>query len=136
LLLMVLIAIAFYVLFQKYKPTSFNSRRHFALIIGYIVFLFAVLVTTEIVERLYQPHASIADPNEFNYDLSIGDIEEAVHSSQFLEKRTHQADDTLTIQNEYDGASLFVERRSNLEGIIEEFIFKPMLLINKRDFSD
>jgi len=132
LLLMALIVGAFYILFKKYRPTSFNSRRHFALIMGYIVFLLAVLLTAEIVEQLHQPLSSTVDFTELNYDLVIN---ESIHSPQFMEKRTHPAGDKLTIQNEYDGAYLYVERKND-DGIIEELIFKPMLLVNKYDFSD
>lgn len=139
LLPFILIAGAFYALFQKRKSTaklsiiSFNSRKHFALLIGYVVFLLVVLVTAEIVERKHQPLSPVVDTSELNYESVIG---ESMDSPRFMEKRTHPAGDTLAIQNEYNGALLYVERKSNHKGIIEELIFKPMLVVNQYDFHD
>ena len=139
----------FYILFRKIKSTvkrpviGFNSRKHFALIIGYIVFLLAILVTAEIVGQQYQSlpasdKLTTADHTELNYDqhLGIGEIDAAINASQLIEKRTHPASDTLTIQNTYNDAYIYIERKSADDDLIEEFLFKPTLLINEHNFSD
>lgn len=139
----------FYILFRKNKSTvkqpmiGFNSRKHFSFLIGYIVFLLVVLMTAEIVGKHYQSLSAsekltIADYNELNYDhhLSIGEVDAAINASQLIEKRVHPAGDTLTIRNTYDDALIYIERKSDNDGIIEELIFKPTLLVNEHNFSD
>ncbi len=146
LLLLVVVAIVYF--FGKSNKTgrkqttiSFNSRKHFALIIGYIVFLLGVLVTSELFERQHPTSSSTGeltavDFTELHSHLSIGKIDEVINSPQFIEKRTHPISDTLNIQNEYDGAYIYIERKSTDDDIIEELIFKPMLQVNGHDFSD
>jgi len=146
LLLLVVVAIVYF--FGKSNKTgrkqttiSFNSRKHFALITGYIVFLLAVLVTSEFVERQHPTSSSTGelaavDFTELHSHLSIGKIDEIINSPQFIEKRTHPIGDTLNIQNEYDGTYIYIERKSIHDNIVEEFIFKPMLQINGHDLSD
>lgn len=146
LLLLAVVAIVYF--FGKSNKTSrkqttinFNSRKHFALIIGYIIFLLAVLVTSEFVERQYPTSSSSGeltevDFTELHYNLSIGEVDEVINSPQFIEKRTHQIGNTLNIQNEYDGTYIYIERKSTDDDIVEELIFKPMLQINGHDLSD
>lgn len=99
LIILVIFGTLFYILFRKNKSTvtrpiiNFNSRRHFALIIGYIVFLLAVLVTAEIVGQQYQSlpasdKLTKADYTELNYNhhLSIGEVDAAINASQLIEK--------------------------------------------------
>lgn len=147
-LLLLLIVLAIVYFFGKSNKTSrkqttinFNSRKHFALLIGYIVFLLAVLVTSEFIERRHPTSSSTdestaVDFTELHAQLSIGKIDEIVNSPQFIEKRTHPIGDTLNIQHEYDGTYIYIERKSTDDNIVEELIFKPMLEINGHDFSD
>ena len=146
LLPIVLIIILFYILFRKNKSTVkqtviiFNSRKHFAITIGYIVFLLAILVTAEIVGQHYQslPASDKLTSADFTVDhlLSVGEVDEAINASQLIEKRTHPAGDTLTIRNTYDEAYIYIERKSTDDDLIEELLFKPTLLINEHNFSD
>ncbi len=146
LLLLVIIALVnFFVISnkstRKQPIVHFSRRLHFALIVGYIVFLLAMLITSEYVERQHPTSSSTdestaVDFTELHSQLSIGKIDEIINSRQFIEKRTHQIGDTLNIQNEYDGTYIYIERKSTDNDIVEELIFKPMLQINGHDFSD
>jgi len=66
--------------------------------------------------------------------------ERSVDPDLLLEKRTHPAGKTLTIQWEDDSygnyqQSIYIERKAPGDQTIEEFIYKPMLIANEIDFS-
>ncbi|WP_342513336.1 hypothetical protein MKY34_00670 [Sporosarcina sp. FSL K6-1522] len=146
LLLFLIIVGTFYFLLWRNKPTvrkttiRFSRRNHFAVIVGYVVFLLAVLIISEFVERQYQSFSPVSELTESDYTkldnaLSTGIISET-YNSQLIDKRTHPVGNTLKIRNDYDGAYIYIQRKNEQDGIIEELIYKPMFFVNDLDFSD
>ena len=67
---------------------------------------------------------------------------EAIDPALLLEKRIHPAGQTLTIQWENDqipdGPSpfIYIERKESGDQTIEEFLYKPLLIVDNYDFSN
>ena len=130
------------------KPSSFSitRRTHFVVLSMFI----ALLVLLTIIAELMEPHKAIDSPfstmtpspfveePELSLDYKISNGE-AVDSSLILEKRTHPAGKTLTIQRNhpsYEGPYVYVERKSGSDQTIEEILYKPFLSVNDYDLSD
>ncbi|MFJ7934205.1 hypothetical protein [Sporosarcina sp. NPDC096371] len=147
-LLPILFIIAIVFFFLRLRKTAvkratihFSRKLHFALITGYVVFLLAVLVISEFVEQQHQPPSFTSELTESDYfeldnSISSGEISEFIPSSLLIEKRTHPAGEKLKIQNSYDSAYIYIERKNDADEIIEEFIYKPMLFFDQQDASD
>lgn len=122
-----------------------NILAHFKLLIAFM----GVLILLTIAAEFITPKNSVvtlppkAEPN-FEEDMYL--IEEQIMNRQkvddamLFEKRTHPAGDALVIrqdENFFTHGQIYIERKNNDDQTIEEFIYKPALLMNDEyDFSD
>jgi hypothetical protein len=65
----------------------------------------------------------------------------SIDPSLILESRTHHTGETLRLtratHDRFDELpSIYIERKSENDGTIEETVYKPLLIINDLDFSD
>ena len=124
-----------------------SKTTHFKILIGFLGFLLLLTALGEFVgagKRSVDP-VPLADPN---FDLLINSIDsqifkrEAVDPSLLVEKRTHPIGDTLTIHDKvknedyFEGPTIYIERKSGNDQIIEEFVYKQLLIVDGYDFSD
>ncbi|WP_172372470.1 hypothetical protein [Sporosarcina jiandibaonis] len=169
--LLPIILIIIIVLVLAYQMTKSNNQKaafvikrnvHFKLVAFFIVFLIMTTVVTEIfyskinsatppdkIENHYDEEYNSSIPLEEteNYHEEYNSIEyqimnhEDIDSDLLLEKRTHPAGQTLTIQWEhdfYEGNSpfIYIERKQTGDQRIEEFLYKPLLIVDDYDFSN
>jgi len=142
---MVIILLFCYQMMNRKKGAIMIGRNiHFKIV---VIFIAALIVTTVIAEAYHSKIDSAMMPeiakNQYEEFYSIEDKiinHEAVNPDLLLEKRTHLAGKTLTIQREDDSyenyhQSIYIERKAPGDQTIEEFIYKPMLIANEFDFS-
>ncbi|WP_210470559.1 hypothetical protein [Sporosarcina sp. 6E9] len=131
---------------QKNRKAAIIIGRntHFKVLAIFIGVLFVSVVVTEV---FYPKINSAAHPKKIErYDegYSIEDDifnQKAIHSDLLLEKRTHPAGQTLTFRwenNPYEGSSpvIYIERKRSGDQTIEEFLYKPLLIVDDYDFSN
>jgi hypothetical protein len=166
LIIIIVLVLAYQMTKSENQKVTFVVQRnlHFKLVAFFIVFL---ILTTVIAELFYSKINSATSPHkvESQYDegynpttpyeesgnhhyseayISIEDQimnREAVDQDLLLEKRTHTAGKSLTIQwlhNPYEGhsASVYIERKETGDQTIEEFIYKPLLVVDGYDFAN
>ena len=154
-----ILLLLFFLIFRMNKPNKMmksNTRKftfriskaaHFKLLIGFLGLLLLLTAIGEFVgggRQLLEP-APKADANfEQQFDSISDQIfnREAVDPSLLVEKRTHPVGATLTIHNKeqnedyFEGPDIYIERKSDNDQTIEEFVYKPLLTVNGYDFSD
>ena len=102
----------------------FNRKSHFYFIIGYIVLLIIALVISEAIEQKTVPPVqavTVSDYPELDHALSIKTINDA----HFLEKRTHPAGQTLSIDNSNNEVFVYIERKKTTMGSLKSSFFIP-----------
>lgn len=126
--------------FRISKPTHFKILLGF---LGLLVFLTAIGEFVNPGKQSAKP-APVADPNyELLFDSIADQIfnREEVDPSLLVEKRTHPIGQTLTIYNKvenedyFEGPLIYIERKSDNDQIIEEFVYKPLLVVDGYDFG-
>ena len=159
LVILPIILLLFFLVYRMNKPNKMmksNTRKftfriskaaHFKLFIGFLGLLLLLTAIGEFVGAGKQSAdpAPKADANfERLYDSIDGQIfnSEAVDPSLLIEKRTHSVGETLTIHNKeqnedyFEGPAIYIERKSDNDQTIEEFVYKPLLIVDGYDFSD
>lgn len=140
-LLIVMIVGAFFSRKLAGKFFNITSKFHYTIVFGFIALLF---VMTIIVEVLF-PNSEIRHfpPNENTFDNVIVESSildgNPIDESQLLTKRTHEIDDQLTINHyntEYIETDIWIERKEVNDGIVEEYITKPLYMVNDYDLSN
>lgn len=122
-----------------------SKATHFKISIGFIVLLLVLSAISEFIGAGKESATPIpkADANyEETFDLIDSQImnDEPVDPNLLIEKRTHQVGDTLFIHNEeeeqfYETITIYIIRKSGDDQTVEEFIYKPLLIVNGYDFS-
>lgn len=133
IVLIIAIVCMLYLYFRRSTP-----RRMFTIIfVGYFSFLLCSLVVSEFLEintKSYSPQ-QIESPTDFViHDKIIN--KEKIEPSVFIEKRIYKTDNTLLIENEDNRVIVYIERLDGQLQTIEEFLYKPALIINYHNFSD
>lgn len=128
---------------SKKVTIRINRRTHFKLLFSFIGLLLVLTVTVELMgfwKKSATPMPN-ADPSFEEMAYSIGSQimnREKVDPTFLFEKRTHPAGETLTIHRndeEHYGTSIYIERRSDNDKTIEEFLYRPLLFVDGYDFS-
>ena len=133
---------------QKRSAFVISRRTHYKI----LAFFIAVLIIATVITEIFISKINSATPlekveyhsnEEFNsIDTQIVN-HEAVNPDLLLEKRIHPAGQTLTIQwdnDPYSGSGptpfIYIERKEAGDQTIEEFLYKPLLIVDDYDFSN
>ena len=133
---------------QKRGAFVICRRTHYKLLAFFIVFLILATVLTEIfISKINS--ATPLETVEFSHDDYFNSIDnqivnhEAVDPTLLLEKRIHPAGQTLTIEwenDQYPGDGptpfIYIERKESGDQTIEEFLYKPILIVDNYNFSN
>ena len=134
---------------QKRSAFVISRRTHYKLLAFFIAFLLLATVLTEIfISKINS--ATPLEKIDYHSNEYLNSIDnqivnhEAVDSTLLLEKRIHPAGQTLTIQWETnvqypgDGPTpfIYIERKEAGDQTIEEFLYKPILIVDDYDFSN
>lgn len=121
-----------------------NIRTHFKMLLAFMGLLILLTIAAEFIapkERLVVLPPK-ADPY-FEEEMHLIEEQimnrEKVDDSFLLEKRVHPVGNALVIQQSekiFDNPQIYIERKNNDDQTIEEFIYKPALLIDDYDFSE
>ena len=154
-----IILLLIFLFFRMNKPNKMmksNTKRsvfriskaaHFKILIGFLGLLLLLTAIGEFVEAGKQS-VDPAPRADANFQRLLDTIDdqifnrEAVDPSLLFEKRTHPIGETLIIhnieQNEhyFEGPTIYIERKSGNDQTIEEFVYKPLLILDSYDFSD
>ena len=148
-----------FLIFRMNKPNKMmksNTRKftfriskaaHFKLLIGFLGLLLLLTAIGEFVgvgRQLLEPAPKADAKLEQLFDSISDQIfnREAVDPSLLFEKRTHPVGETLTIHNKeqnedyFEGPTIYIERKIGNDQTIEEFVYKPLLIVNGYDFSN
>ena len=148
-LIVVIFILGNYAMNPKNQKSAFtiSRRTHYKLFVFFIVFLLMATVIAEIFDSKINsaPPLEKVENNRNNVGFDSIDNQivnhEAVDPALLLEKRTHPAGQTLTIQweqNPYEGNSpfIYIERKQAGDQTIEEFLYKPLLIVDNYNFSN
>jgi len=142
MILILLISVYF---LQTKKPFYFQLNKKwtyisFGVYIG--VLLIAMIAAEVLSKNTTNPSLEVFSENEFfliDELIRDGNLD-SVDASQIIDKRTHSVGDVLSIKwqgNEMNfQSSILIERKTENDGIIEETLIKPRLMINEFDYSE
>jgi hypothetical protein len=140
LLLVLVLLIVFFMANRNVRIQSrkrwINNKTHYVLFTVYIAFLLIALIVSEVMatKNAIAPPLRVA-----NYKVNIENAilsGESVDPSLIFEKRTHPAPKTLKIQNSASETYIYIERKKENDGIIEEILYKPILYVLSYDLSN
>ncbi len=125
---------------NKRPKRRMNRKSTYVFLALYVAILSIATLTVELIDTKFTASQSKAgsskDVDFLENAIQNGDIK-SIDSSKIIDKRTHTVGKTLSIiSREYDNATIIVERKSENDGLIEETIVKPLLLMSDFDFSD
>ncbi|QUW21071.1 hypothetical protein JSQ81_14800 [Sporosarcina sp. Marseille-Q4063] len=147
ILIVVILILSYRMVKRKNQKSTIVIGRntHFNLLAFFLAVLFVATIFTEV---FYSKINSATPPkevgNDYNEYYSIEDEiynRRAIDPDLILENRTHPAGKTLTIQwghDPYHGYSpvVYIERKQSGDQTIEEFIYKPLFIVDEYDFSN
>lgn len=134
--------IIWYFLQGRKKPTrQLNKKWTYVFLVTYAVILIIAAISVELVDSKSFTTQPKAKSNEYlnllTSAIQNGDIE-SIDSSNILDKRTQIIGDILLMNAQgYEiNSTIIVERKSENDGLIEETLIKPLLLLDDYDFSN
>lgn len=120
---------------RKKSILNMTSNVHFTIFTGFIALVFVLAIIAEL--RYPSSEASYLPPQTSSEE---GYIEEDIFDSErLLTTRTHAVGNQLTIDYlpvAYGEPEIWIERKDVNDGLVEEFIYKPMLITYEYDMSD
>lgn len=146
--LFLIVVILYFLKPTKRLKRQMNRKMTYVFFAAYVVILLVATIATIFIEApsSAETYNTISDEEvdqmEQNFfDNLLGNDSSSIDPSFVLESRTHQAEETLRLKNAaYDGfdelPSIYIERKDEDDGVIEEHIYKPLLIVNQIDFSD
>ena len=151
LLIVIILALGYHAMKPKNQKRSafvISRSTHYKLLAFFIAFLILATVLTEIfISKI--DSATPLEKIEYHSNEYLNSIDnqivnhEAVDPTLLLEKRIHPAGQTLTIQwenDQYPGNGptpfIYIERKEAGDQTIEEFLYKPILIVDDYDFSN
>lgn len=134
--------IIWYFLHARKKPKrQMNKKWTYVFLATYAAILLIATIAVELVDtNSFTTQPRVGPDEHFDhvgiaiYEGDIGSID----PSTILEKRSHLIADTLAItaKSSTMDTMIIVERKSVNDGLIEETLIKPLLLIGDYDFSN
>lgn len=112
----------------------------YLLLIAYVSILLIVTITSEVLKGQLEEQPKLISEKELAtieealYDGKL----ETVEPSLIIEQRKHESGNSLSIEKSAGETypNLFIERKNVNDGVIEETIFKPQLIVDGYDLSD
>lgn len=155
----IVIALIFILIYGMNKPNKMmksktnkivfrmNRNTHSKTLLVFIALLIVLTITVELMDTRSKSVESTPklDVPFYEFENSVHSLEEQIMNSEktdpalLMEKRTHLAGETLTIHRNgepFDGPYVYIERKSENDQTIEEFIYKPILIVDDYDLSD
>ena len=155
----ILIVIIFFLIYGMKNPNKVMKSKtnkvlirikrstHFKILLAFIVLLIGLTIAVEIIVPRSQSATPIpkVDGPFYEFENSVYSLEDQImngeetDSALLFEKRTHLAEDTLTIERhneQLDGPYVYIERKSENDGTIEEALYKPILIVDDYNFSE
>lgn len=127
--------------------SPFKRATHFRITLAFIAFLVVITIGVEMMNFKNQsaPPTQKVETPFHEFEDRVYALEEQIMNGEepdpylLLEKRTQLIGDTLTIERpqiEFDVPYVYVERKSENDGTIEEALYKPILIVDDHNFSD
>lgn len=123
------------------KFFNITSKVHYTIAFSFIALLFIMTIIVEVLFPSSEVRQLPLNENAFD-DVVIGSSAEKIDSideSEPVTKRTHEIENQLTIYHDdadYSGADIWIERKDVNDGIVEEYITKPLYMVNNHDLSN
>ena len=150
LLIVVILILGFNAMKPENQKSAFviSRRTHYKLLAFFIAFLIMATVIAEIFNSKINSAIPLEKVGNNHYNEEFDSIDnqivnrEAVDPALLLEKRTHPAGQSLTIKFENNHLSdgptpfIYIERKEAGDQTIEEFLYKPLLIVDDYNFSN
>lgn len=135
--------IIWYFLQGRKKPTrQINKKWTYVFLVTYAGILLIATITVELIDtnkfQTNQPEAGSNGTESILEHIIQNEDIKSMDSSEFIDKRTHSIGNTLSMntQDFDNNSTIIVERKSENDGLIQETLIKPLLLVGDYDFSD
>ena len=125
----------------KKSARRMNKKWTYVFLATYAAILIIATISFELIDTdALNDHPKV-ESNEVSYVLDAPLQKEdldSIDAAEILDKRTHPVRDTLrmTAQGNDINSTIIVERKNENDGVIDETIIKPLLVIGGVDFSD
>lgn len=126
----------------KLRTRSIHRKWTYGMFFTYVILLVVATIVTGLLSNTKAAEqtslASEANFDPFNPFWEGNDFS-SVDPSLVIDKRTHTVGDWLAlelVENNSDMNMIIIERKEVNDGVIEETIIRPLLLVNGFDFSD
>ena len=125
---------------KKKSKRQINKKWTYVFLTTYAAILLIATIAVELIDTdSFTTQPRVESEEQFDHvgvAIYEGDIS-AIDPATILEKKSHTIADTLAITaNSNMDSMIIVERKSVNDGLIEETLIKPLLLIGAFDFSD
>lgn len=146
-ILLIVFVILFFLRTFKTSKRQMNRKITYVVFSAYVVILLVATITVGVMDKA----SSTESPRQLSSAKADQDSElfnkirnkefSSIDPSLILESRTHQTGETLRLtratHDRFDELPfIYIERKSENDGMIEETVYKPLLIINDLDFSD
>lgn len=142
-MILILLLSAYFLRTKKSFTIQVNKKWTYISFGLYIGVLLIALIAAEVLSKnTVNPSMEAFSENEFylvDELIREGNLE-SVDTSLIIDKRTHAIGNTLSLKwqsNEMNfQSSILIERKTQNDGMIEETLLKPRLMVNELDYSD
>ena len=146
-ILFLVFVILFFLRTFKTSKRQMNRKISYVFFGAYVVILLVATIIVGVMDKASsaesprQLSSAKADQDSELFNKILNKEQSSIDSSLILENRTHQAENTLRLKrathDRFDELPfIYIERKSENDGTIEETVYKPLLIINDLDFSD
>lgn len=147
-ILLIVFVILFFLRTFKTSKRQMNRKITYVVFSTYVVILLVATITVGVMDKASSTESprqlSSAEANSIDqalFDKILNKEFSSIDPSLILESRTHQTGETLRLtratHDRFDELPfIYIERKSENDGTIEETLYKPLLIINDLDFSD
>ena len=147
-ILLIVFVILFFLRTFETPKRQMNRKITYVVFSAYVVILLVGTITVGVMDKASSAESprklSTAEVDRMDLDLfnKINNKEfSSIDPSHILESQKHQTGETLRLtratHDRFDELpSIYIERKSENDGTIEETVYKPLLIINDLDFSD
>ncbi|MCZ2257441.1 hypothetical protein [Sporosarcina sp. G11-34] len=141
---LILLLLITWLMIRAKKRVKFymNKKSTYIIVAVYIVILLVATVTVEVYETKFSaemPDPVVEDSHLLDEIYGDGDFD-SIDPFLIIDKREHVIGNRLILKkSNFDDMSpvnIFIERKNDNDGVIEETIYKPLLFNDGLDFSD
>lgn len=150
ILLLILIVLGAVYVGKQVRPKKWMLNRKMTPIFfsAYVVILLLATIAISVMDKTSSAESprqlTMREADQIDQGLHekiLGNDLSSIDPSLILESRTHSTGETLRLKNAtYDSydepPSIYIKRKSENDGVIEETIYKPLFIADNLDFSD